>query len=180
MVKIPISIKSILIANRGEIAVRLIATVKRMGIRAIAVYSSADKNALHVTLADEAVMIGPGPAPQSYLSIENIIQASARQRCGCHSSGYGFLSENAAFALRCEREGIHFIGPAALTMEIMGDKASAKIQARQLGIACIHGDEGAQQSNGELLKAGEKIGFSADDQGSRWRWWAWNAVGQAP
>ena len=124
--------KKILIANRGEIACRVIKTAARMGIKTVAVYSEADAGALHVEMADEAVAIGPAPSAQSYLVIDKIIEACRKTGAQAVHPGYGFLSENAAFAKRCEEEGIAFIGPRYFSIEAMGDKiASKKLAARE-------------------------------------------------
>ena len=112
----------ILIANRGEIACRVIKTARKMGIKTVAVYSDADARALHVSMADEAVHIGPAPAAQSYLVIENIIDAIRQTGAQAVHPGYGFLSENAAFAKALEEEGVAFIGPNVRAIEVMGDK----------------------------------------------------------
>ncbi len=116
----------ILIANRGEIAVRIIATCREMGIRTVAVYSEADRNALHVREADEAFFIGPAPAAQSYLQIETIIDVAKRSGAQAIHPGYGFLSENTAFVEACSQAEIVFIGPPASAMRLMGSKIAVK------------------------------------------------------
>ena len=118
--------KSILIANRGEIACRVMRTARRMGIRCIAVYSDADRNAMHVAMADEAHHIGPSPAALSYLRIDAIVAAAKRSGVDAVHPGYGFLSENAAFVEACEAAGLVFIGPPASAMRAMGLKDAAK------------------------------------------------------
>ena len=118
--------KKILIANRGEIACRVIATAKRMGILTVAVYSDADKDARHVQLADEAVLIGPAASRESYLVADKIIAACKATNAQAIHPGYGFLSENEAFAKRCEDEGIAFIGPGSQSIAAMGDKIASK------------------------------------------------------
>src|SRR6478752_7645362 len=118
--------KKILIANRGEIACRVIKTAKRMGIATVAVYSEADRDALHVELADEAVFIGPAPSRESYLVADRIIAACKETGAQAVHPGYGFLSENAAFARRVEEEGIVFIGPKHASIAAMGDKIESK------------------------------------------------------
>src|SRR5688572_19110149 len=132
--------EKILIANRGEIACRIITTARRMGIAAVAVYSDADRNALHVDLADEAVAIGPAPAAQSYLSIERILEACRATGAQAVHPGYGFLSENAAFARALAEAGIAFIGPPAAAIEAMGDKIEAKKFAARAGVGTVPGD----------------------------------------
>ena len=118
--------KSVLIANRGEIACRIVRTARRLGLRSIAVYSEADAQALHVRTADEAVAIGPAPAAQSYLAIEKLIAAAKKARADCIHPGYGFLSENAEFAQACGDAGIVFVGPPASAITQLGHKSHAK------------------------------------------------------
>lgn len=117
-------IRKVLIANRGEIAVRVMRSCREMGIRSVAVFSEADRTARHVLYADDAVLIGPAASKDSYLNIEKIIRAAKQHKVDAIHPGYGFLSENADFARRCKEEGIVFIGPSAETMEAMGDKIS--------------------------------------------------------
>lgn len=119
-------IRKVLIANRGEIAVRVMRSCREMGIRSVAVFSEADRTARHVLYADDAVLIGPAASKDSYLNIEKIIRAAKQHKVDAIHPGYGFLSENADFARRCKEEGIVFIGPSAETMEAMGDKISAR------------------------------------------------------
>ncbi|MCP4074519.1 MAG: ATP-grasp domain-containing protein [Hyphomicrobiales bacterium] len=152
-------IHSVLIANRGEIAVRIIRTAKRMGLRTIAVYSDFDKQARHVKLADEAVLIGRSPATDSYLSIERIIEAAIKYNADAIHPGYGFLSENCEFARACEDPGLVFIGPTPGSMELMGDKAAAKKQMLECGISCIDGYQGDDQSDAAFVQAGQNIGY---------------------
>ena len=118
--------KKILIANRGEIACRVIATARKMGIKTVAVYSEADKDARHVELADEAVLLGPAPSRESYLVADKIIAACKATGAEALHPGYGFLSENEDFARRCEAEGIAFIGPKHYSIAAMGDKIASK------------------------------------------------------
>jgi acetyl-CoA carboxylase biotin carboxylase subunit len=133
----------ILVANRGEIALRVMRTCKEMGIKTVAVYSDADRNALHVKYADEAVNIGPAPSNQSYLRGEKIIEVCKRLNVDGIHPGYGFLSENAEFAELVEKEGIVFIGPSADSMRVMGDKLSAKAAVKKYNIPMVPGSDGA-------------------------------------
>ena len=135
---------SILVANRGEIAVRVIRTAKACGYRVIAVYSAADSDAPHVKLADEAIAIGPAPATESYLCIDKIIDAAKAAGAGAIHPGYGFLSENTDFAGACEAADIVFIGPSAKAIELMGNKAAAKRQMLNARVPCVPGFEGNQ------------------------------------
>lgn len=134
--------KKILIANRGEIALRVIRTCKEMGIKTVAVYSKADEESLHVRFADEAVCIGPAPSSESYLKISNIIAAAEITNADAIHPGYGFLSENAKFSKICEEHGIKFIGASADMIERMGDKAMAKSTMLAAGVPCVPGSEG--------------------------------------
>jgi acetyl-CoA carboxylase biotin carboxylase subunit len=134
--------KKILIANRGEIALRIIRTCKEMGIKTVAVYSTADRDSLHVRFADEAVCIGPPPSRQSYLSIPNIIAAAEITNADAIHPGYGFLSENAEFSKICEEYNIKFIGPSPEMINAMGDKASAKATMKKAGVPTIPGSDG--------------------------------------
>ena len=124
--KSPRKIEKILIANRGEIAMRVMRSCREMGIRSVAVYSEADRTAKHVLYADEAVCLGPAASKESYLNIEKIIEAAKEHNADAIHPGYGFLSENSEFVRRCQAEGIIFIGPSAETMDMMGDKISAR------------------------------------------------------
>ncbi len=149
----------ILIANRGEIACRVIRTAHRMGIATVAVYSEADANAMHVAMADEAVEIGPAPARESYLQIERVIEAAKRTGAQAIHPGYGFLSENAAFCLACDEAGLVFIGPPVGAIEAMGSKSAAKQIMENAGVPLLPGYHGDGQDP-ELLRAeAEKIGF---------------------
>ena len=131
--------KKILIANRGEIACRVIKTARKMGIKTVAVYSEADRDALHVEMADEAVFIGPPPTAQSYLVMERIIQACKDTGAEVVHPGYGFLSERAAFCEALDKEGIAFIGPKVRAIEAMGDKITSKILAKEAGVSTVPG-----------------------------------------
>src|SRR5436309_1262746 len=140
----------ILIANRGEIACRVIRTARRMGIATVAVYSEADRNALHVQLADEAWPIGPAPARDSYLNIEAILDAARNSGSAAVHPGYGFLSENADFAEACGAAGIVFVGPPASAMRRMGSKAAAKDLMQRYGVPLVPGYHGDDQHSTRL------------------------------
>ena len=148
---------SILIANRGEIACRVIRTAKQLGYRSIAVYSEADAGAPHVQMADAGVCIGPGPVGESYLLADNILAAAASSGAEAIHPGYGFLSENAAFAEAVESAGLVFIGPSREAIDVMGNKAESKRRMIQAGVPCVPGYEGLDQSDKTLLAEGNKI-----------------------
>ncbi|GER83034.1 3-methylcrotonoyl-CoA carboxylase subunit alpha [Thermogemmatispora aurantia] len=150
--------KKILIANRGEIARRIMATCREMGIRTVAVYSEADCQAPHVYEADEAYPIGPAPASESYLRIEAIIAAARQAGAEAIHPGYGFLSENPAFAEACQEAGLVFIGPPASAMRLMGSKIAARQVAQQVGVPTVPGYDGPQQDPQRLLQEAERIG----------------------
>ena len=149
----------ILIANRGEIAVRIMATCREMDIRTVAVYSDADRDALHVRQADEAYYIGPASASQSYLLIDTIIDVARQSGAQAIHPGYGFLSENEEFVEACERAGIVFIGPPAAAMRLMGSKIAAKRLANSVGVPTVPGYNGESQDDETLLHAAQHIGF---------------------
>jgi acetyl-CoA carboxylase, biotin carboxylase subunit len=149
----------ILIANRGEIALRVMRAAKELGIATVAVYSTADKEAMHVKLADESVCIGPPPARDSYLNIPAIVAACEITGADAVHPGYGFLSENARFADILDEHEIVFIGPKAEHIRIMGDKIEAKRTAARLGIPCVPGSPGAVSDEGEALKIAAEIGY---------------------
>src|SRR5258708_4825420 len=142
----PVPFGKILIANRGEIACRIIATCRRLGIRAVAVYSDADAPSRHVRLADEAARIGPPPARQSYIAIDRILDAAKKSGAQAIHPGYGFLSENAEFAEACATAGIVFIGPSPAAIRAMGSKAAAKELMRKAGVPLTPGYGGAHQA----------------------------------
>ena len=148
---------SILIANRGEIACRVIRTAKQLGYRTIAVYSEADAGAPHVQLADTGVCIGPGPVGESYLLAENILAAAASSGAEAIHPGYGFLSENAAFADAVESAGLVFIGPSREAIDVMGNKAESKRRMIEAGVPCVPGYEGLDQADKTLMAEGKKI-----------------------
>jgi acetyl-CoA carboxylase biotin carboxylase subunit len=148
----------VLVANRGEIAVRVIRALHELGIEAVAVYSTADEHALHVRLADRSVRIGPPPAAESYLSIPALVAAAETTGCEAVHPGYGFLSENAGFVRACEDNDLVFIGPSAEVMERMGDKARAKAEMRAAGVPLVPGTEGIAGPE-EARAAAEELGF---------------------
>ncbi len=151
--------KKILIANRGEIALRIIRTCKEMGIKTVAVYSTADKESLHVRFADEAVCIGPPPSANSYLSMASIIAAAEITNSDAIHPGYGFLSENAKFSQVCRDHGIKFIGASPEMINSMGDKSNAKDTMKKAGVPTIPGSEGLLKSADEGKKLAKKIGY---------------------
>ncbi|MGW9429736.1 acetyl-CoA carboxylase biotin carboxylase subunit [Streptomyces decoyicus] len=150
---------TVLIANRGEIAVRVIRTLRALGIRSVAVYSDADADARHVREADTAVRIGPAPAAESYLSVERLLDAAARTGAQAVHPGYGFLAENAAFARACADAGLVFIGPSAEAIELMGDKIRAKETVREAGVPVVPGSSGSGLDDGQLAAAAREIGM---------------------
>ena len=152
-------IRSILIANRGEIACRIIATARRLGLRAIAVHSEADRDALHVSLADEAWPIGPAPARDSYLDVAAIVAAARRSGADAVHPGYGFLSENADFAEACAAAGLVFVGPPASAIRAMGSKAAAKTLMGRAGVPLVPGYHGADQDPAVLAAEAGRIGY---------------------
>jgi acetyl-CoA carboxylase biotin carboxylase subunit len=151
--------KKILIANRGEIALRVIRTCKEMGIKTVAVYSTADRESLHVRFADEAVCIGPAPSKESYLKIPNIIAAAEITNADAIHPGYGFLSENATFSKVCKENGIKFIGASPEMIEAMGDKSSAKQTMKDAGVPTIPGSDGLLESLENALEIANKIKY---------------------
>jgi geranyl-CoA carboxylase alpha subunit len=146
------------VANRGEIAVRVIRSAQQQGYRAIAVYSEADAEAPHVLMADEAVLIGPAPVKDSYLDPERILEAARRTGAQAIHPGYGFLSENAAFSQACANAGIVFIGPTPEAIDIMGNKAASKRRMLDAEVPCIPGYQGEDQSDDALVTAAREIG----------------------
>ncbi|TVR42782.1 MAG: acetyl-CoA carboxylase biotin carboxylase subunit [Bacteroidia bacterium] len=152
-------IKKVLVANRGEIAVRIIRSCREMGIQTVAVYSDADRCALHVLYADEALHIGPSPSTESYLNIDNILRAAKRSGADAIHPGYGFLSENADFSARCNEAGIIFIGPSPYAISTMGDKITARKTMMNAGVPVVPGTEGKIDSEEEALKTIEEIGL---------------------
>ena len=153
-------LKKVLIANRGEIALRVLRACREMGIATVAVHSEADKDSLHVKLADESVCIGPAPSPQSYLNIPAIIAAAEVTGADAVHPGYGFLAENANFAEPVEQSGFIFIGPRADTIRLMGDKVSAKQAMQEAGVPCVPGSDGALPDDPEtIIKTAAEVGY---------------------
>ncbi|MEU3775178.1 biotin carboxylase N-terminal domain-containing protein [Streptomyces sp. NPDC032472] len=150
---------TVLVANRGEIAVRVIRTLRELGIRSVAVFSDADADARHVREADTAVRIGPAAAAESYLSVERLLDAARRTGAEAVHPGYGFLAENAAFAEACAEAGLAFIGPPARAISLMGDKIRAKETVKAAGVPVVPGSSGSGLSDAELVEAAEKIGM---------------------
>ncbi len=151
--------KKILIANRGEIALRVIRTCKEMGIKTVAVYSKADEESLHVRFADEAVCIGPPPSSESYLKIPNIIAAAEITNADAIHPGYGFLSENAKFSRICAEHEIKFIGASGEQIDLMGDKATAKATMKKAGVPIVPGSDGLLKDVADAKKVAKKMGY---------------------
>ncbi|MBR1121100.1 acetyl/propionyl/methylcrotonyl-CoA carboxylase subunit alpha [Bradyrhizobium lablabi] len=151
--------RTLLIANRGEIACRVIRTARAMGLRTVAVYSEADRDAMHVAMADSAVLLGPARARDSYLNIERVIEAAQKTGAEAIHPGYGFLSENAEFADACARAGIVFVGPTAEMMTAMGSKSGSKALMEKAGVPLVPGYHGDAQDEATLAKAAEKAGY---------------------
>jgi acetyl-CoA carboxylase biotin carboxylase subunit len=152
-------ISRILVANRGEIALRVIRACRELDIETVAVYSEADRNSLHLELADEAVCIGPGPSLQSYLDIPKIISAAEITDVDAIHPGYGFLAENAHFAEICKSCHIEFIGPGVEAIRLLGDKGKARAMAAEVGVPCVPGSQGILKSEGEALELAREIGY---------------------
>ena len=153
------NIKKVLIANRGEIALRIHRACKEMGLSTVVVHSEADRDAMAVRLADESVCIGPAPSAQSYLKKSQILAAAQITGADAIHPGYGFLSENAQFAEMVEAHGLAFIGPTAEHIRIMGDKIAAKQAMIDTGVPCVPGSDGEIKSVSEGKKAAKKIGY---------------------
>src|ERR1700688_4635616 len=151
--------RKILIANRGEIALRIMRTARRLGYGVVAVYSDADADAMHVREADEAVLIGEALPAQSYLNIGAIIAAATTSGADAVHPGYGFLAENENFASACRNAGLVFIGPSPDAIKAMGNKAGAKAIMQAAGVPCVPGYQGADQSDAVMLAEADKIGF---------------------
>src|SRR6476646_554609 len=151
--------EKILIANRGEIALRVIRACKELGIRTLAVYSEADVDSLHVQLADESICVGAAPSADSYLKIDRIMSAAEVGDVDAIHPGYGFLAENAHFAEVCESCKIKFIGPTPAAMRAMGDKNSARSAARKVGVPVPPGSDGIVETEAEAVKVAQRIGY---------------------
>src|SRR5512146_3271319 len=151
--------KKILIANRGEIAIRIISACKELGIHTVAVYSEADRYSLHVRFADQAICIGPARSARSYLDIPSIISAAEITNVDAIHPGYGFLSENAGFAEVCEESGIKFIGPKPDVIKMMGVKERARAFMREVGVPILPGSPGVLKSPEEALELAEQVGY---------------------
>src|SRR5215216_3651220 len=151
-------LKKILIANRGEIAIRIMRACKELGIQTVAVYSDADRNALHIQTADQAIHIGPAMPKESYLNMEKIIVAAKHTNAEAIHPGYGFLSENAAFAAAVAVAGLTFIGPSANSIRLMGDKAESKTLMKKAGVPTVPGYEGLESAK-EFARAAKEIGY---------------------
>ena len=150
---------SVLVANRGEIAVRIMRTLRSLGLRSVAVYSDADEGARHVLEADDAVRIGPGPALSSYLDAAALLDAAVASGAGAIHPGYGFLSEDAAFARACVDAGLVFVGPPPEAVELMGDKIRAKLAGAEAGVPVVPGRTEPGMSDAQLVEAALEIGF---------------------
>ncbi|ARU55841.1 methylcrotonoyl-coenzyme A carboxylase 1 (alpha) [Oleiphilus messinensis] len=151
--------EKVLVANRGEIALRVIKSIQSSGFTAVAVFSDADRNALHVQAADEAVYIGPANVADSYLNIDRILDAARKTGADAIHPGYGFLSENAEFAKQCQAQNIKFIGPSPAAIELMGNKRAAKVAMLEADVPCVPGYEGQDQSDENLTREAQRIGF---------------------
>ena len=154
-------IKRLLVANRGEIAVRIVHACREMGIESVAVYSEADAHAAHVAAADRAVPVGPAPASASYLSIPAIVDAARRTGADAVHPGYGFLSENAAFAKACEDAGIVLVGPPSAVIRQMGSKIDARRLMQGAGVPVVPGETPDDQTDAGLVRAVERVGLPA-------------------
>ena len=149
----------VLVANRGEIALRIIRACRELNIESIAIFSEADRDSLHVKYADRAVCVGPAPSSQSYLNLQNIISAAVVHGADAVHPGYGYLSEQPLFAEMCEAHNLIFIGPSPEQIELLGDKARAKAVMAEAGVPVIPGSEGPIESDAELIKIAEEIGY---------------------
>jgi len=152
-------IHKVLVANRGEIAVRIIRTCSEMGIRTVAIYSTMDKDAMHVRMADQAVCVGPPASAESYLNVPSILSAIEITDADSVHPGYGFLAENPAFAEICENYGVKFIGPSSESIRLMGDKIEARRAVRKVKVPTVPGSSGAITEEEEGLRISKEIGF---------------------
>ena len=152
-------LKKVLIANRGEIAVRIIRACREMGVRTVAIYSEADKNALHVQLADEAICVGPAPSNKSYLNVKAILEAACLTGADSIHPGFGFLSENPNFAKICQEMGIKFIGPDYKLIELLGNKSKAKETMKRAGVPVVPGSDGLIYSKEQAVNLAEEIKY---------------------
>ena len=163
-------LKKVLIANRGEIAVRIIRACREMEIRTVAIYSEADKDALHVSLADEAICVGPAPSNKSYLNMKAILEAACLTGADSIHPGFGFLSENGTFAKICEDMGIKFIGPNYKLIELLGNKSKAKETMKNAGVPVVPGSDGLIKSKEEAVQLAEQIKYPVMLKASSGRW----------
>lgn len=164
-------LKKVLIANRGEIAVRIVRACREMGVRTVAIYSEADKDALHVSLADEAICVGPAPSNKSYLNMKAILEAACLTGADSIHPGFGFLSENSTFAKICEEMGIKFIGPDYRLIELLGNKSKAKETMKNAGVPVVPGSNGLINSKEEAISLAEEIKYPVMLKASSGRWW---------
>jgi acetyl-CoA carboxylase biotin carboxylase subunit len=153
------TIGKLLIANRGEIALRILRSCRELGIATVAVHSTVDRNALHVQLADEAVCVGEAPSSRSYLNVPNILAAATSRGADAIHPGYGFLAENADFAEKCLDHGITFVGPSPASILAMGDKSTAKATMQRVGVPTIPGSEGLLRDPAEAADLAERMGY---------------------
>ncbi|MCK8114401.1 acetyl-CoA carboxylase biotin carboxylase subunit [Anaerosoma tenue] len=153
------AIRTLLVANRGEVALRVVRACKELGIRSVAVFSEADRDSLHARMADQAVCVGPAPSSASYLNMPNIISAALTSGADAVHPGYGFLAENAAFARACADSGLVFVGPSADAIERMGDKAVARSTMMAAGVPCVPGSDGIVETAEEALAFAREVGF---------------------
>ena len=149
----------LLIANRGEIACRIIRTAQKLGWTCVAVYSQVDQNAPHVQLADQAVLLGEADVNESYLNLDRLMDVARQTKATAIHPGYGFFSENAHFAQRCKEEGLIFVGPSPHAIELMGDKRRARLAVTEHAVPCVPGYDGEAQDENTLIEKGSQIGF---------------------
>ena len=152
-------LRKILVANRGEIALRIIRACRELGIKTVAIYSESDKDSLHTKLADEAICVGPGTASKSYLNMHNILETACLTGCDSIHPGFGFLSENAGFAKMCDESNIKFIGPSYKIIELMGNKSNSKQLMKKAGVPVIPGSDGTIKNVKEAINLANKIGY---------------------